>query len=131
MTWNYKNGLITLCILCIEILIAIFVRDSIIRPFFGDVLAVILLYFLVRTFFDARPVKIAIAVYLFAVLLEFLQYVDILEIFSLSDNRVLSIILGSTFDWLDIIAYTVGAYIALLIDRNINGINSPVEEPKL
>ena len=120
MTWNLRNGLFTLFIFVIEIIIAVFVKDHFIRPFFGDFLAVILLYFFARTFFKTGPIKIGLMVYLFALLLETLQYFQILTLFGATENTILRIVLGSTFDWLDILAYTLGVPTALFLDRIIN-----------
>lgn len=44
----------TLCLLLIEIFIACFVHDRLIRPYIGDVLVVILLYALLRTFIPEK-----------------------------------------------------------------------------
>ena len=45
----YISGSIVLLLL--EIFIALFMRDSFVRPFLGDFLVVILLYMIIRSFF--------------------------------------------------------------------------------
>ena len=46
---------IAVTLLVIEVLIALFVHDSFVRPYLGDVLAVIFVYFLGRVFFPEKP----------------------------------------------------------------------------
>jgi len=50
LTFNLKYLILTTILFAIEVLIALFVTDKIIRPFVGDVLIVILLYCLVSVF---------------------------------------------------------------------------------
>lgn len=119
MTWKHKYGIITLLILLLEIIIALYVHDNFIRPFFGDFLAVMLIYFFLRTFLKSKPNSIALSVFIFALCLEILQYVQILKLFSLEDYTILKIVLGSTFDWMDILAYILGTLCALIIDQKL------------
>ena len=60
LTFNLKYFLFALALFMIEVLIALFVHDSFIRPYLGDFLVVILIYCAVRTFIKASPLKIAI-----------------------------------------------------------------------
>ena len=46
----------TIILLVIEVLIALFVHDSIIRPYVGDVLVVVVIYTFVRIFVPERVV---------------------------------------------------------------------------
>ncbi len=93
----------------IESLIAIFVHDTIIRPFFGDFLAVIGLFFLLKSFLNLSDKVLILASLGFAYFLELLQYLDFLAWSGLKNYRLLAIIIGSSFDWGDILAYTFGA----------------------
>jgi hypothetical protein len=60
--------------LCIEVLIALFVHDRYIRPFIGDLLVVVLIYFAIGAVIKVHPVKLVFAVLMFACTIEFLQY---------------------------------------------------------
>ena len=64
----------------VELFIALFVRDRFIRPYFGDVLVVILVYTAVRVVFPEKPKLLPIYVFIFAVLVEVLQYLDFAEL---------------------------------------------------
>ncbi len=90
----------------IELFIALFVRDRFIRPYFGDVLVVILVYTAVRVVFPEKPKLLPIYVFIFAVLVEVLQYLDFAEL--LGGGVILSTIIGTSFSWLDILCYFVG-----------------------
>lgn len=95
-------------ILAVEILIALFVHDRFVRPYIGDVLVVIVLYFLVRIFMPEGCRWLPALIFLFATGVEFLQYFRLVERLGLSDNRLLRTLLGSVFDFKDILCYGVG-----------------------
>ena len=98
----------TLMLLGIEVVIALFVRDDFVRPYVGDVLVVVVIYTFVRTFVPEKIRLLPLYVFLFAVGVEGLQAVNIVEWLGLSNNRIFSILIGSTFDFKDIICYAVG-----------------------
>ena len=101
-----------LLLLVAEILIARFFTDPIIRPFIGDALAVMLVYCFLRAFIHGHARIIATGAFLFACTLEIVQWFRLGEIWGL--HPVLRIVLGSTFDPIDLIAYTVGFLLCLL-----------------
>jgi hypothetical protein len=117
LTFNLKFFFFALALFIIEVLIALFVHDSIIRPYGGDYLVVILIYCAVRTFINGSPLKIGIAVLLFAYTLEVLQYFDIVRRLGLADNKLARTVIGYGFDWLDLLAYTLGILTVLLLER--------------
>lgn len=92
----------------IEVLIALFVHDNFIRPYVGDVLVVVLIYTFVRIIFPEKIRLLPLYIFLFAAGVEVLQYFKIAEVLGLSDNRILSVVIGSVFDWKDIVCYGVG-----------------------
>ncbi|GAB6012802.1 ribosomal maturation YjgA family protein [Viscerimonas tarda] len=99
-----------------EVLIALFVNDSFIRPYGGDVLVVILLYYFVKSFVKTKPLYLSTGVLLFACAIEVAQYFRMVEVLGVQDNRLLTIVLGSSFSWGDILAYTAGAVVCYLMD---------------
>ena len=96
------------------VLIAMYLHDSFIRPFFGDVLVVIWLYYLLESFINIQIKYLALSVLLFAYGIEFAQYLDMVAFFNI-ENNIVKIVLGSTFDMLDILAYTLGYGVVLII----------------
>jgi hypothetical protein len=100
--------LLSLLLLGVEIYIGARVHDSIIRPYGGDFLVVILLYCLVRSFWDL-PVPVAAgSVLVFSYLVEASQYFNLADRLGFRGHSVMRIILGSYFTWTDILCYTLG-----------------------
>ena len=106
--FSLPNLLISLALFALLLFIAIYVRDSFVRPFLGDVIAVIWLYFSFKTWLDVKPLILSLFVLLIAFLLEFLQYIHIVDILGLSHITVIRIVLGSTYDSHDLLAYSLG-----------------------
>ena len=109
-TWNKRTAylLATVLIFLLELFIALFVRDNFIRPYVGDMLVVVLIYTFLRIIFPERPRLLPLYVFLFAAGVEALQGMRIVELLGLQDNRFFSVLIGTTFDWKDIICYGVG-----------------------
>ncbi|WP_257236683.1 DUF2809 domain-containing protein [Nostoc sp. 'Peltigera malacea cyanobiont' DB3992] len=72
--FNKRYFYLTLILFLIEICIAVFVNDSFIRPFIGDVLVVILIYCFVKTFWNIHSSIAALSVLAFSCAIEILQY---------------------------------------------------------
>lgn len=112
----------TLILLSIEVLIAMFVHDSFIRPYVGDMLVVIVIYTFIRIWIPEGCRLLPLYVFLFAVLVEVLQYFNIVNVLGLSGSRFFSILIGGTFDWKDIACYGAGCVI-LVICEVVLGMN--------
>ena len=109
--------LVTICLLFIEIAIALFVKDKIIRPYIGDLLVVILIYAFVKIWISNREKLVAISVFVFACFIEFLQYFHIVEVLGLDDNKVATVIIGSKFNTLDIVMYLMGTIAVIVTEK--------------
>jgi hypothetical protein len=68
-----------------------------------------LLYCAVRTFIKASPLKVAIGVLLFSYGVEALQYLRIVDRLGWTHNQLARTVIGYGFEWLDMLAYTLGA----------------------
>ena len=113
---NRKYLFLSLLFFIIEAIIAIYFKQGFIRSVFGDFLVVILLYCLVRTFTHFSVGQAALGVLLFAYFIEFLQWIDILEILGIEKNLFTDLTLGATFYWGDMLAYTLGIAIVFFIE---------------
>jgi hypothetical protein len=116
ISFNSRYFLFALALFVIEVLIALFVSDNFIRPYFGDYLVVMLVYCAVRTFIISSPFKIAIPVLLFSYVLEVAQYFHIADRLGLSGNVITKTMIGYGFDWWDLLAYTLGIITVLILD---------------
>lgn len=109
--------LFALVLFIIEICIAVFVRDSFVRPYVGDYLVVILIYCAVRTVLNAPVINVAIAVLLFSFAIETLQYFHLVDRLGLQNNVVAKTVIGYGFEWLDLVAYSLGIITVLVWER--------------
>lgn len=119
-SFSKKYFYITVILFAIEVFIAIFVNDNFIRPFIGDVLVVILIYCFLRAFWNIDSSIAAFSVFIFACTIEILQYLNLVNKLGLQNNQIATIILGNTFDWKDIIAYTIGIIIIFMLENKTN-----------
>jgi hypothetical protein len=101
----------------VEVGIALYVHDRVVRPFVGDVLVVILIYAFVRALFEPKNAALlAIGVLIFAYLIEIGQFFSLVSFLGLEKYALARVVLGATFDWMDLIAYSVGFLIILMVD---------------
>jgi hypothetical protein len=111
---------LALLLLLTEIVIATSIRDTFIRPFGGDFLVVILLYCLLRASTRLSVLTAAFSALLVAYLVEFLQYIHFIDILGLSQYRLAQLIIGTTFSWEDMLAYTLGIFFVIGIELKLN-----------
>lgn len=111
-----KYPIASVVLLAVEIFIAVFIHDQFIRPFFGDFLAVVFVYCGLRIF-NQNILKTALLSLLIAYCIEILQYFKFIEITGLIKYKMLAILIGNSFSWLDILAYTLGFVFILLIEN--------------
>ncbi len=104
-TWFYLAG----CLFCLEVFIAAFMHDRIVRPYVGDLLAVVFLYCFVQSWVAVPTKPTLLAVLLFAYGLEVAQYFHLAARLGLAHSSLALVVLGSHFEWIDLLAYTAGA----------------------
>ena len=98
-------------IFLLEVIIAVFIDDGIIRPFGGDFLIVIFLYCCLKSFIVLDTLFIAMIALLISYMMETLQYFKIVDILGLEKSALARTIIGTYFSWMDIMAYTLGIFI--------------------
>ncbi len=117
MKINKRYLLVFIVLLIIEVIIALFVRDTIIRPYIGDILVVILMYTFIRGFIK-KPIKyLPVYLFIFAFAVEIAQYFRIIDILNLHDNKLAATIVGTSFDIKDILCYLVGTIVLIIWER--------------
>ena len=117
LTFNKKYFLLAVLLFITEILIALYVRGTIVRPYVGDMLVVILIYCFVKAFINAPVMPVAVFVLLFSFTIEFLQYIGIVDMLGLQKSPVARTVIGTLFEWIDMIAYIAGIVIVLIAEK--------------
>jgi Protein of unknown function (DUF2809) len=117
LKFNRKYFFWSIILLIIETGIAKFMHDKIIRPYTGDFLVVILMYCLVKAFFNTPVLATAIGVLLFSYAVETAQYFNVVGILGLQNYMLAKIIIGSAFEWADMVMYTGGIALVLIIEK--------------
>jgi hypothetical protein len=120
MTFRPNYLVVTTALFIVEVAIArgvipgAFVRNSV-----GDVLVIPLLYFFLRGVTRSTP-SVAVGIGLAAGLIaELLQYLHLADRLGLQHGGLLSIILGNTFSWSDLLMYSIGGLLAAWLDARV------------
>lgn len=117
MKFNPKSFLNFIILFLLEVLIVLFFKTGFIRYIFGDFLVVIMLYYFLKSFINAKPISISIWVLIFAFVIEFLQMTNLLAFLNLEQNKLAHLILGTTFEFTDLLAYSLGIVCVLFIEK--------------
>ena len=115
-TFSLKYFLLSILIFGVEVLIATVLKDFFfIRAYLGDVIVVMLLYTLVRTFLIVNNEKLILGIFVFSCIVEFAQYFHIAEKLGFQQGSLMYIIIGNSFSWIDILCYGAGCIILYLM----------------
>ena len=108
MTQRLKYIILTILLILVEVLIALFVHDRIVRPYGGDIIVVIVVYCFVRIFIPEKCRWLPLGVFVFACGIELLQKMNLVELLGVADNPFLRTLFGSVFDIKDVLCYLAG-----------------------
>lgn len=116
-------GVITVGVLLSGLLSRRFSDDlPFIRAYMGDVLWALMVFFGMATVFNRQPAKvIALLTGLFSFGIEMGQLYHAPWIDSLRATRLGGMVLGFGFLWTDLLCYSVGILIGLVIDQQVSG----------
>jgi hypothetical protein len=117
MTFNKHYFGFTILLFLVEVLIALFVNDTFVRPYLGAVLVVILIYCFIKSFFKLPVLTIATFVLIFSFTIEFLQFLNIVEKLHLEKSKIARTVLGTSFSWIDLLTYIIGIAIVIFIEK--------------
>jgi hypothetical protein len=118
--FNLKYFTLAVALFITEVLIALYLHDAIIRPYGGDFLVVILIYCLVKAFFNWPVLKTAIGTLIFSYLVEIGQYFHLVNILGLEHSKLARTIIGVGFSFIDLICYTLGIILVLMVEGLIS-----------
>jgi hypothetical protein len=112
-TFQKKYFLIALLLFFIELFIAFFVADTIIRPFIGDLLVVVMMYCFLKSFIRIAALPTALSVLAFSYVVEILQYFKLIYLLGWEQSLLAHLIIGSSFHWIDMLMYTAGIVLTM------------------
>lgn len=117
LQFNKTYFAFTVLLFLVETVIALFVHDQFTRPYFGDVLVVILIYCLLKSFLNLSVWTTAIIVFCFSFCVEFTQHLNLIGKLGLEHSGIAKAILGNSFAWLDLLAYVTGILSVISIEK--------------
>ncbi len=100
----------------IEVLIALFVHDKLIRPYIGDVIVVWVMYCFIRIFIPNRIKLLPLYLFFFSAAVETAQYFNYVALLGLEDNKFFRILLGTSFSFADLLCYAVGSAVCFIAE---------------
>ncbi|MES2648944.1 MAG: DUF2809 domain-containing protein [Bacteroidota bacterium] len=119
INFNLVYFLLAVLLFGIEVLIAEYAHDRIIRPYVGDVIVAILVYCFARSFLQIPYLVTSVIVLIFCFAIETSQYFHLIEKLGLENALWAKLVLGTSFAWTDLLAYTVGVAIVLFAEMTI------------
>lgn len=119
LQFSSKYALLALALFFIEVIIATYLKHfTFIRNYFGDFLVVILLYCMAKTLYPFKAKRLAIGIFIFACLIETLQYFHIADLLNLQKDGIARIVTGTQFGFEDIAMYAGGCVLVWLLDTH-------------
>lgn len=117
LRFNLTYFILLVLLFITEVLIALYVHDDFVRPYAGDFLVVIMVYALVKSFLSIGVEKVALSVLIFAYLIEWSQYLQLVHFLGFEQCKVARIVMGSLFSWADMLAYTLGVVLIICLEK--------------
>jgi hypothetical protein len=117
ITFNKNYFAVATLIFIIEVAIALFARDNFVRPYLGDLLVVVLMYCVIKSFLRLHVLPVAVFVLVFSFTIEFLQYLHIVQKLGLQKSTIARTVIGTLFEWIDLLAYMAGISIVLVVEK--------------
>lgn len=105
--FKYKYLGLAAIVFFIELFIALYVKDTFVRPYGGDILAVLFVYYLLRTVIKSSVIKLVFCAFIISLVIEFVQYFKLIGYLGITKNSWLYIIIGASFSWGDILCYII------------------------
>ncbi len=117
LKFNRNYFLLAAILFVVEVLIALFLHDKFVRPYVGDYLVVIMVYCFLKAFINLPVMAAAVTTLLFAYTVEFAQYYNTVDKLGLQNSEMATTVMGTSFSWPDMIAYTLGVMTVILIEK--------------
>lgn len=115
--FNTHAFMMFIIILITEIFIAIYVRDAFIRPYGGDILAILLVYYGFKSIIRASDNLLILMALSTGFCVEFAQYFNAAHLLGLEKYKIARIIIGESFSIEDLGCYCIGATICYCLNQ--------------
>jgi hypothetical protein len=119
LRFNPVYFVLAVLLVATDFLIVNRLHDAVIRPYGGDLLWGIFLYCVARSFVNGPVKPIAVCVLLFCYAEEILQYFHLADRLGLRKPSLMRTLIGTSFTWVDMLCYTLGIGIVLLVERAV------------
>lgn len=116
MRFSARYLALACALFAIEVGIALEFHDGFVRPFVGDVLVVVLIYCALLSVAALPRTAAALGVFAFACAVEVAQGFDLVERLHVR-SKWLRVVIGTSFDARDFLAYAIGTALILLVER--------------
>lgn len=113
----WQSFVVFVLLFLVEVFIALFVNDKIIRPYGGDYLVVIMMYYFFKSFIETKVNNLLLFVLGIAYVVELGQLFDMVTLLGLEENKLARVVLGTSFSWGDMIAYTLGVATCYWVEK--------------
>ena len=119
LRFNPVYFFLAMMLVATDFLIVNRLHDAVIRPYGGDLLWGIFLYCVVRSFLNGPVKPIAAGVLVFCYVEEILQYFHLADRLGFRKPSLMRTLIGTSFTWADMLCYTLGIGIVLLVERAV------------
>lgn len=119
MASKCRFALVFIIMVVIVIIIGLYASGPVWRGFAGDVIIVILLFYFVKVFSSKPSWMVALSVLALSFFIELVQFFQVLDVFGI-ESELLRGMIGSVFDWLDLLAYLIGFIVCLCMSCTFN-----------
>lgn len=126
--FNKKYFFVSMGLFILEIFIE--KTTGFIRYTLGDFFAVILVYTLIKSFFNISVLKASLLALAIAFTIEFLQLSSLQNYYPEKYKKTVSLMLGTSFSVGDLIAYTLGMVYTLFVEYHIKNFSLKKEDKK-
>lgn len=106
------------------VLIALYSKSQFIRGYLGDFLVVVMLYTFAQGVLKTKVKPVALSVFGFAIIIETLQLLNLPKMMGLESSSIAQAILGSTFDWGDMLMYSLAVVAIIFTERKVTDLLS-------
>lgn len=124
MRFNRRYFILAITLFFIEVIIALYVHDAFIRPYFGDVLVVILLYCSTRSVVNSPVITTALIVFVIACLIELSQYFHLVQLLGWGGSKTAATVLGTSFSFTDVLMYALGILTVIGVETYFKNLNT-------